>query len=152
MFSDLDICLNKIKKKNENEFQKKLKKYNLKDNRVVDDTNSYLINKYIRERDNKNYVNSIRLKSLRLEKTDKYYKGDEKDFFEKFNSQSQNVFKKKWTTLPINLKLIKVNEYINKNKIDDKLKNKILTLLQNKQLRKQVEYDMENGFIKNIKF
>lgn len=151
MFNDLDISLNKIKKKNEEEYQKKLKKFNLNDNRVVDDSDSYLIKKYIRERNNTNYRNSIRLKSLRLENTDKYYTGDEDKFFEEYNNQTQKLFKKKWTSLPINIKIIKINEYVTEKKLDEKTKNHILNLLHNKQLKKQVEYDIENGFITNIK-
>ena len=151
MFTDLDISLNKIKKKNEEEYQKKLKKFNLKDNRVIDNSDPYLIKKYIKDRDQTNYINSIRLKSLRLENKDKYYNGNENDFFEKHNSQSKNIFKKKWVSLHYNLKLIKVNEYINKNKIDDKIKNTILNLLLNKKLKKQVVYDIEKGIINEIK-
>lgn len=151
MITDLDISLSKIKKINEIEYLKKLKKYNLNDKRVVDDSDSYLIQKYKKDRDNTNYRNEIRLKSLRLENKDKYYKGDEKDFFKIYNQQNKSIFKKKWNRLSYNLKFIKLNEYFKKNKTDDVTKNNILKLLSLKNLKKQVEYDIENGFIINIK-
>lgn len=151
MFTDLDISLNKIKKKNEKEYQKKLKKFNLKDNRVIDNSDSYLIKKYVKDREQTNYINSIRLKTLRLENTDKYFKGTEEEFFKKYNQKENKIFKKKWITLPYNLKIIKINEYFNNNKLEDNVKKTILNLLENKQLKKQVEYDMEKGIITEIK-
>lgn len=151
MFSDLDISLNKIKNLNEKEYQKKLKKYNLKDNRCKEDSDSYLIKKYIRERQKNEYKNSIRLKSLRLEDTNKYFKGDENDFIKKYNEQNNSIFKKKWSSLPYNVKKIQLYSFFKKNKTDDNIKNIILQLLYDKKLKKQVQYNIDDGFIENIK-
>jgi len=148
---DLTNCLNTIKEINHNEFQKKVKKYNLKIETQNEETESYILKKYLMEKKNYEYRNIMKLKSLRLENKDKYYNGSEDSFFEKLNQKTNNIFKNKWTSLGKNLKIIKLNEYFQKNKTDDKQKNIILSLLEKKQLKKQVEYDEENGVILNIK-
>ena len=148
---DLTNCLNTIKEINHNEFQKKVKKYNLKIETQNEETESYILKKYLIEKKNYEYRNVMKLKSLRLENKDKYYNGSEESFFEKLNEKTNNIFKNKWTSLGKNLKIIKLNEYFQKNKTDDKQKNIILSLLEKKQLKKQVEYDEENGVILNIK-
>ena len=148
---DLTNCLNTIKEINHNEFQKKVKKYNLKIETQNEETESYILKKYLMEKKNYEYRNVMKLKSLRLENKDKYYNGSEDSFFEKLNQKTNNIFKNKWTSLGKNLKIIKLNEYFQKNKTDDKQKNIILSLLEKKQLKKQVEYDEENGVILNIK-
>lgn len=152
MINDLNFCLNKIKTTNKKEYQKKVKKYNLKNELIIDDSDSYLIKKYKHERQHKEYINSIRLKSLRLENKDKYYEKDEISFFEKLENNNQSIFKKKWNSLSYNLKIIKINEYFNKNKISDDNKNLIMSLLNNKKLKKQVIYNIENGYIDDIFF
>ena len=148
---DLTNCLNTIKEINHNEFQKKVKKYNLKIETQNEETESYILKKYLMEKKNYEYRNVMKLKSLRLENKDKYYNGSEDSFFQKLNQKTNNIFKNKWTSLGKNLKIIKLNEYFQKNKTDDKQKNIILSLLEKKQLKKQVEYDEENGVILNIK-
>jgi len=148
---DLTNCLNTIKEINHNEFQKKVKKYNLKIETQNEETESYILKKYLMEKKNYEYRNIMKLKSLRLENKDKYYNGSEDSFFEKLNQKTNNIFKNKWTSLGKNLKIIKLNEYFQKNKTDDKQKQVILSLLEQKKLKKQVEYDEENGVILNIK-
>ena len=148
---DLNNCLNTIKEINNKEYQKKVKKYNLKIEKQNEETESYILKKYLMEKKNYEYRNIMKLKSLRLENKDKYYNGSEESFFEKLNQKTNNIFKNKWTSLGKNLKIIKLNEYFQKNKTDDKQKNIILSLLEKKQLKKQVEYDEENGVILNIK-
>jgi len=148
---DLTNCLNTIKEINHNEFQKKVKKYNLKIETQNEETESYILKKYLMEKKNYEYRNVMKLKSLRLENKDKYYNGSEDSFFQKLNQKTNNIFKNKWTSLGKNLKIIKLNEYFQKNKTDDKQKQVILSLLEQKKLKKQVEYDEENGVILNIK-
>ena len=151
---NLNKCLENIKKINEIEFQKNNKKYNLKivNNNNNDDNESYLIKKYITDRKQHEYINSIKLKSLRLENKDKYYNGDEKSFFEKYNSNNNHIFSKKWSSLNKNLKIIKLNEYFNNNKIDYEKQMEIKSLVLNNKLKKEIDYDELNGFIKNINY
>jgi len=148
---DLNNCLNTIKEINNKEYQKKVKKYNLKIEKQNEETESYILKKYLMEKKNYEYRNVMKLKSLRLENKDKYYNGSEDSFFQKLNQKTNNIFKNKWTSLGKNLKIIKLNEYFQKNKTDDKQKQVILSLLEQKKLKKQVEYDEENGVILNIK-
>ena len=148
---DLTSCLNSIKEINHNEFQKKVKKYNLKINKEEDNSKSYFLKKYLMEKKNYEYRNVMKLKSLRLENKDKKYNGSEESFFEKLNDKTNNIFKKKWTSLNKNLKIIKLNEYFKNNKIEETQKKTIKYLLEQKKLKKQVEYDEENGIILNIK-
>ena len=148
---DLTNCLNTIKEINNKEYQKKVKKYNLKIEKQNEETESYILKKYLMEKKNYEYRNVMKLKSLRLENKDKYYNGSEDSFFQKLNQKTNNIFKNKWTSLGKNLKIIKLNEYFQKNKTDDKQKQVILSLLEQKKLKKQVEYDEENGVILNIK-
>lgn len=149
--TELIKCLNIIKELNEKEKTKKIKKYNLKEENKEEEKESYLIKKYLNEKNNFEYRNRMKLKSLRLEKEDKYYQGTEDSFFEKMNIKIDNIFKKKWTQLNRNLKIIKINEYFEKNKINNIDRNKIKKMLDDKKLKNEVVYDEENGIIIEIK-
>ena len=136
-----------------NEQIKKQKKYNLKVEKKEQTSGDGLVKMFLKQKQKHEYKNSLRLKSLRNQKV----KVISEDFDNKYKQQQTNIFNQPWNKLPAQIKLNRVYSYmkIRKNELEWSLEEYEMKLegvkdgLELNGLRKLIEYDIEEGEIKN---
>jgi len=151
--NQLDKVLKNLEEICQQEKNKKIKKYNLKEEKEEIKDNDGGIRMFLKQKAQYEYRNSLRLKSKRNGKK----KVCSEDFDEKYKEEQDNMFKQKWTKLTKVMRLNRVYRYmkIRKNELEwsiveyeEKLELVKETLDLN-GLRKDIDYDTEEGEIRN---
>jgi len=150
---DLNKSLRYLEQLNQVEEQKKRKYLKIKEKKVVEDDNHGYIKMFLRKQAQFEYKNRMRLKSLRnVEK-----KEVSEDFDEKYKEKQNTIFNKEWRKLNNQLKLNRLYRYlkIRQNELEwtqeqyEENKEMSRDKLSVDGLRKDIEYDVEKGEIKN---
>jgi len=151
---DLNRSLKKLEQLNQVEQQKKRKYLKIKQkNKVVEEDNHGYIKMFLRKQEQFKYKNKMRLKSLRNVEQ----KEVAEDFDEKYNEKQNTIFNKEWRKLNNQLKLNRLYRYlkIRQNELEwtqeqyEENKEMSRDKLNVDGLRKDIEYDVETGEIKN---
>lgn len=153
--NDLNKALNKLEAIYKKEQAKKRRLYNLKEEEEeYVELSNYSIKTFLKMKQQHQYKETLRLKSLRTAKKPKKLS---EDFDNKYKQQQVNMFKKPWNKLTKQMKLNRLYRYMkirqNELELDINEYNTNLELIKDKLdlngLRKDIEYDEENGEIKN---
>ena len=151
--NQLNKVLNSLEEICQQEKNKKIKKHNLKVNKIEVVDNNGGIRMFLKQKAKYEYRNSLRLKSNMNAK--KKFCSD--NFDEKYKQEQDNMFNRKWTKLSKVMRLNRVYRYmkIRKNELEwsieeyeDKLEL-VKDMLELNGLKKDIDYDTVEGEIRN---
>ena len=151
---ELNKSLRYLEQLNQVELQKKRKYFKIKVEKEVDTNNHGFLKMFLKQKQQFEYKNKMRLKSLRGLAEPKPVP---EDFDEQYKKKQDTMFNKEWRKLNNQLKLNRVYRYlkIRQNELEwtqeqyEENKEYVRGRLNADGLKKDVEYSVEDGEIKN---
>ncbi len=153
--NDLNKSLKYLEQINQAEQQKKRKYLKIKEEKKTEDTNNHgYLKMFLRKKQQFEFKNSMRLKSLRNAKKPKAVP---EDFDEQYKKKQDTIFNKEWRKLNNQLKLNRIYRYlkIRQNELEwtqeqyEDNKEMIRDQLNLNGLRTDIDYNVKDGEISN---